>query len=121
MLYKEGIDSPHNFVATGSEFPMGALKLDSGHYEIKYGPARIDFDLIEGIVETAGEGTGTIDSDGVVGMHTFTSVLTPRTEPAPEDDEVCVLLGPRPSDFELQRQARLQLGRRRRRHSSIGH
>ncbi len=100
-LFKAGIESPHDFIATGSEFPIGALKLDAGHYEIKYGPARIDFDLVDGIVETAGESAGTISSDGVVGMHAVPHEQVAHTEPAPEDGELCVLLGPCPSDVEL--------------------
>lgn len=101
-LYKDDNDLPLTFVATGSEFPLGALKLDSGHYEIKYGPARIDFDLIEGIVETAGEGAGSIETAGVVGMHVGPdAALTPMTEPAPERGQPCVLLGPTPGDVEL--------------------
>jgi hypothetical protein len=101
QLYKDDSDVPHTFVATGSEFPLGALQLNAGHYEIKYGPSRIDFDLIEGIVETAGEGAGTVETAGVVGMHVFADSLTPLTEPAPESGRPCVLLGPTPADVEL--------------------
>jgi len=101
VLDKEGIDLSHTFVATGSEFRLGALKLDAGHYKIRYGPARIDFDLIEGIVETAGEDAGTIDTAGVVGMHAPGDSLIPLTEPAPEDGQPCVLIGPTPADVEL--------------------
>lgn len=101
VLDKHGTNLSHTFVATGSEFPLGALKLDAGHYEIRYGPARIDFDLIEGIVETVGEDAGTIDTAGVVGMHTPGDALVPLTEPAPEDGQPCVLLGPTPADVEL--------------------
>jgi hypothetical protein len=103
LLSKGGSNAAHTFVATGSEFPIGALELESGHYEIKYGPASIDFDLIEGIVETAGEDAGSIETDGVVGLHAPNSAGTPITEPAPEDSELSVLLGPCPSDVELVR------------------
>ena len=100
-LYKDDSDLPHTFVATGSEFPLGALQLTAGHYEIKYGPARIDFDLIEGIVETAGEGAGTVETAGIVGMHVSSDALIPLTEPAPEGGQPCMLLGPTPADVEL--------------------
>ena len=101
LLSKGDSDAAHTFVATGSEFPIGALELESGHYEIKYGPARIDFDLIEGIVETAGEDAGSIETDDVVGLHAPSSADMPITVPAPEDGELCVLLGPCPRDVEL--------------------
>lgn len=101
LLDKDESNLPHTFVATGTEFPLGALKLDAGHYKIKYGPARIDFDLVEGIVETAGEGVGTVETAGVVGMHARADFPRPLTERAPESGQFCVLLGPSPADFEL--------------------
>jgi hypothetical protein len=92
----------HTFSATGAEFPMGKLRLDPGHYEIEYGPARIDFDLIDGIVETAGEGAGTIATGGdVVGVHRSGDWPMPTSAIAPRSDEFCVLLGPCPTDVEI--------------------
>jgi hypothetical protein len=101
LLDKDDSNLPHTFVATGSEFPLGALKLSAGYYEIKYGPARIDFDLVDGIVETAGEGVGVVKTACVVGMHAPGNSLTPLTELAPEGGQPWVLLGSTPADVEL--------------------
>ena len=101
LLDKDDRNLPHTFVATGIEFPLGALQLRAGHYEIRYGPARIDFDLVDGIVETAGEGVGTVETAGVSGMFATAHSPRPLTEPAPEDGQPCVLLGPSPGDVEL--------------------
>jgi hypothetical protein len=103
-LRKDGTVGAHNFSATETEFPIGKLRLDSGHYEIEYGPARIDLDLIDGIVETAGEGAGTIATGGipgVVGMHGSIDQHAPRNERAPGFREFCVLLGPCPTDVAI--------------------
>lgn len=101
LLDKDGSHLPHTFVASGTEFPLGALKLGPGHYEILYGPARIDFDLIDGIVETAGEGVGTVNTAGVIGIIAPADSPTPVTVPAPEDGRPCMLIGPSPGDVEL--------------------
>lgn len=103
-IRKAGTVDAHNFSAAGSEFPIGELHLSSGHYEVTYGPARVEFDLIDGIVETAGEGAGTITtggSDGVVGMHPSGDWPAPTSVTAPRPAEVCVLVGPCPTDIEI--------------------
>ena len=98
---KDDRNLPHTFVATGTEFPLGALQLGAGHYEIRYGPARIDFDLVDGIVETAGEGVGMVETAGVSGMFAPADWRVPLSVPAPENGQRCVLLGPSPGDVEL--------------------
>jgi len=101
LLDKDDRNLPHKFVATGSEFPLGALQLGAGNYEIRYGPACIDFDLVDGIVETAGEGVGTVETAGVIGVLTPSDSPEPLTEPAPDAGQPGVLLGPSPSDVEF--------------------
>ena len=101
LLDKDDRNLPHTFVATGTEFPLGALQLGAGHYEIRYGPARMDFDLVDGIVETSGEGVGTVATAGVRGMFAPADSHVPLSVPAPENGQRCVLLGPSPGDVEL--------------------
>lgn len=101
QIHKDNSDNRHDFVARGTEFPLGALDLGAGHYEIKYGPARIDFDLVEGIVETGGEGVGSVQTSGVTGMHAGAGTSPPLTVPAPDGAGPCLLLGPSAGDVEL--------------------
>ena len=100
-LHKRGSDQILSFIATGSEFPLGALNLDEGFYEITHGLARIDFDLIEGIVETAGEGFGEIDTDGFDGLNVRSPCRPPMILPLGPDHASCIILGRSPNDIEL--------------------
>ena len=89
-----------------SEYRLDKLQLDEGLFQIQCGTARLKFDLIDGLVETAGEGAGTVSTPGrttdLRGVHGFTrSELRPVTVPAPSEGEQCVLVGPGPNDLEI--------------------
>ena len=56
---------------------------------------------MDGIVETAGEGVGSVQTSGVTGMEADVGTSVPRTVPAPDGAGPCLLLGPAPGDIEL--------------------
>ena len=89
-----------------SEYPLDKLQLDEGLYHIQYGAARLSFDLIDGLVETAGEGAGSVSTPGrTTGLRGFHGCIRPElrpvTVPAPAEGEQCVLVGPGPNDLEI--------------------
>ena len=89
-----------------SEYPLNKLPLDEGLYHIECGEARLSFDLINGLVETSGDGAGSVSTPGrttgLRGVHGCTRPeLRPLTVAAPSEGERCVLVGPGPNDLEI--------------------
>lgn len=92
--------------AESSEYPLDKLPLAEGLYRIECGAARLSFDLIDGLVETAGDGAGSVSTPGrttgLRGTHgPIRPELRPVTVPAPSEGEQCVLVGPGHSDLEI--------------------
>lgn len=99
-------DEPRSLRAESSEYPLYALRLDAGRYHIECGAAHLSFDLIDGRVETAGKGAGSVSTPGrtmdISGVHGCAhSAIRPSTVEAPSEGQQCVLIGPGPDDFKF--------------------
>ena len=89
-----------------SEYPLHKLQLDEGQYQVQVGEASLSFDLIDGLVETAGEGAGSVGTPArttsMRGLHgSDYGGIRPVTVPTPAEGQQCVLVGPGPHDLEI--------------------
>lgn len=106
ILQRASTDETITLRPESSEYPLDKLRLDEGLYHIQYGAARLAFDLIDGLVETAGDGAGSVSIPGrttrLSGVHgCVPQALHPVTVTAPSEGEQCVLVGPGPNDLEI--------------------
>ena len=106
ILRHASTDETQSLRPQSSEYPLNKLQLDEGLYHIECGASRLKFDLIDGLVETAGDGAGSVSTPGrttgLRGVHgRIRPELRPATVPAPSEGEQCVLVGPGPNDLEI--------------------
>ena len=105
-LHRASTDETMTLRPESSEYPLDKLQLDEDLYHVQYGAARLSFDLIDGLVETAGDGAGSVSTPGrttsLHGVHgRVRQALHPVTVAAPLEGEQCVLVGPGPNDLEI--------------------
>ena len=106
ILRRESTGETLPLRSESSEYPLDKLPLDEGLYHIECGAARLSFDLIDGLVETSGDGAGSVSTPGrttgLRGVHGSSRAdLRPVTLPAPSEGARCVLVGPGPHDLEI--------------------
>ena len=53
-------------VTVNREVPLWAYHLEPDHYEVSHGEWRIDFQIVDGIAESAGPGAGSVHLRGTV-------------------------------------------------------
>ena len=105
-LRPQGTDETRSVRSESSEYPLDRLQLSEGLYYIECGAARLSFDLVDGLVETAGDGAASVRTPGrttsLSGIHGCTRAESrPVTVQAPSQGEQCVLVGPGPNDLEI--------------------
>ena len=106
ILLRARTDERLSLRSESSEYPLEKLQLDEGLYHIQCGAAHLSFDLVDGLVETAGDGAGSVSTPGrttaMRGIHGCAHrEHRPVTVPAPSEGEQCVLVGPGPKDLEI--------------------
>ena len=92
--------------AESSEYPLDKLQLDEGQYLVQFGESSLSFDLVDGLVETAGEGAGSVGTrartTSMRGLHGYDhGGIHPVTVSTPAEGQQCVLVGPGPHDLEI--------------------